>query len=81
MTILLSGRKWKVLAWNASLVFLAELFIFGYRNVWPLMIFGGVPADARYPGLTWSEGGLLAFVSIVIPLFIPNPYEPIDPDV
>ncbi|KZO89806.1 ATP-binding cassette transporter [Calocera viscosa TUFC12733] len=69
----------KVFTYNAGIVLLIQCCVFSWRNFWPLMIFGGVPADSRYPGLTWTEGGFLVFAGVIIPLVIPEPYVPVDP--
>ncbi|KZO90151.1 P-loop containing nucleoside triphosphate hydrolase protein [Calocera viscosa TUFC12733] len=69
----------KVFTYNAGIVLLIQCCVFSWRNFWPLMIFGGVPADSRYLGLTWTEGGFLVFAGVIIPLVIPEPYVPVDP--
>ncbi|KZO90162.1 P-loop containing nucleoside triphosphate hydrolase protein [Calocera viscosa TUFC12733] len=69
----------KVFTYNAGIVLLIQCCVFSWRNFWPLMIFGGVPADSRYPGLTWTEGGFLVLAGVIIPLVIPEPYVPVDP--
>ncbi|EJU03262.1 P-loop containing nucleoside triphosphate hydrolase protein [Dacryopinax primogenitus] len=81
VALVLRSETAQLITANAAVVSLIQLYVFGWRNIWPLMIFGGMPSDAHYPGLCWTEAGLLAVVAVIIPLFIPTPYIPEDPKV
>ncbi|KZT60611.1 P-loop containing nucleoside triphosphate hydrolase protein [Calocera cornea HHB12733] len=77
--LVVQQKATKVLTFNAGIVLFAQFCVFGWRNFWPLMVFGGTPADVQYPGITWTEAGFLILSGIIIPLIIPEPYVPVDP--
>ena len=55
--------------------------IYVYRDIWPLATFNLRPADLADGPLLWAKIGLLTFTAVIIPLFIPRQYTPIDPKV
>ncbi|TCD66627.1 hypothetical protein EIP91_001094 [Steccherinum ochraceum] len=51
----------------------------GYRNLWPLATFTLSPIDLDGTALLWAEIGVLAFATVLVPLFVPRQYIPYDP--
>lgn len=51
-----------------------------YRNIWPLAKYAGVPADAGEGPFLWIKISLLVITAVVIPLFSPRRYVPVNPE-
>ncbi|KAJ3519263.1 hypothetical protein NMY22_g13286 [Coprinellus aureogranulatus] len=72
-------------SWRKSLVrhniaiLFSELAVYAYRNLWPLATYTKQPADLAEGWLLWAKLGALAFTAILVPVFIPSVYTPIDP--
>ncbi|KAJ3554167.1 hypothetical protein NP233_g12480 [Leucocoprinus birnbaumii] len=49
-----------------------------YRNVWPLAMYTGVPADVGEGPLLWVKISLLVITAAFVPLFSPRKYEPVN---
>lgn len=62
-------------------VLLVTFGVYAYRDLWQLATFDFKPIDASEGWLLWFEIGVLALVSIAIPLFIPRRYVPVDSSV
>jgi hypothetical protein len=65
---------------HATLVTLAIFAALAYRNVWPMLTFIYAPAD-HVSRLLWTKLALSGIAGIVIPLYEPFPYIPLDPSV
>ena len=66
---------------NVFLLFVT-LAVFIYRDVWPLATYDQVPVDAAVEGpLFWVKFAILTVIAVVVPLFIPRQYVPVDPEV
>ncbi|KAK0192591.1 hypothetical protein F5146DRAFT_1102469 [Armillaria mellea] len=63
---------------NTVLTITARIYV--YRDIAPLATFTGVPLDASEGCILWTKIVLLLFTGIVIPLFVPREYIPVDPD-
>ena len=63
------------------LVLLTVLAVYIYRDVWPLANYGKTPIDVEEGKLLWAKLTILTITAVLIPLFIPREYIPIDPDV
>ncbi|KDQ20377.1 hypothetical protein BOTBODRAFT_100859, partial [Botryobasidium botryosum FD-172 SS1] len=65
---------------NGHLVLLlsSSFVVFLCRDIWPLCKFGGVSQDILADKLT-SRLAILTVAGVIIPLFIPRPYAPLDP--
>jgi len=59
-----------LVAWGAYL----------WRDIWPLATFHLEPLDPQ-TWVTWTIIGLLSVVGVLVPLFIPHQYAPVDPEV
>ncbi|KAF8183567.1 hypothetical protein K438DRAFT_1975041 [Mycena galopus ATCC 62051] len=58
---------------------LSALGVYVYRDLIPFTTFTGVPADIREGRTLQTKIGLLFIASIIIPLFTPRQYIPVDP--
>ncbi|KAF9480291.1 multidrug resistance-associated ABC transporter [Pholiota conissans] len=72
-------------SWNQSItrhnnfVLLTTFTLYAYRDVWPLATYSGGPIDAYEGPLLWVKLAILTVVAVIIPLFIPRQYIPVDP--
>lgn len=66
---------------HLTMVLLVIWGLYVYRDVWPLATFTLTPKDNAEGVLLWARIGLLTIASIVVPLCIPRPYIPINPEV
>ncbi|KAF8758575.1 P-loop containing nucleoside triphosphate hydrolase protein [Rhizoctonia solani] len=63
-----------------SVVLLLIAFaVYTWRDLVPFATYNLHPADAVGGWLTWTRIGVLGFASVVVPLFIPRIYVPLDP--
>ncbi|KAH9480844.1 ATP-binding cassette transporter abc4 [Psilocybe cubensis] len=60
-------------------VLLTLVGVYGYRDIWPLATYTDVPMDAAEGWLLWAKIVISTITAILIPLFIPTEYVPIDP--
>ncbi len=65
---------------HLHLVLVPTVFIYIYRNVAPLATFTKLPQDLQEGPLLWAKVITLAITAIVIPLFVPREYIPVDPN-
>lgn len=66
---------------HTNLLLFSALAIYVYRDVWPLATYTKEPLDMNPPWFTWASVSLLAFSGLIIPLFTPHQYIPLDPNV
>ncbi|KAK0203772.1 hypothetical protein DFS33DRAFT_1431870 [Desarmillaria ectypa] len=74
-------RKWSHVAirhLNVVLVVTAGVYI--YRDITPLATFTDIPRDISEGWILWTKIAVLLLVGIVIPLFIPREYTPVNPN-
>ncbi|KAF7348320.1 Multidrug resistance-associated ABC transporter protein [Mycena sanguinolenta] len=64
---------------HANCVLFLVFCIYIYRDLVPLLTFTGVPADLGEGRRLWAKIGLLFVTGVVIPLFTPQQYIPVDP--
>ena len=64
-----------------SLVLFVSFWVYVYRDIWPLATYSEVPKDADEGLLLWAKIAVLLITAVVIPLFVPNIYVPVDPKV
>lgn len=62
-------------------VLLVAFFVYCYRDLWPLATLYDAPKDRSEGVLLWVKIALLGLTAIIIPLFIPRRYTPVDPNV
>ncbi|KAI0371499.1 multidrug resistance-associated ABC transporter [Pilatotrama ljubarskyi] len=53
--------------------------VYFYRDLWPLATFYSHPADAVEGPLLWAKVVVLTVAAVVVPIFSPRPYVPVDP--
>ncbi|KDQ56810.1 hypothetical protein JAAARDRAFT_131890 [Jaapia argillacea MUCL 33604] len=66
---------------HAVLLLFGTFSVFAYRDIWPLATFTLSPMDLKEGWVLWAKIGILAFAGVLIPLTIPRPYIPYDPEV
>ncbi|KAJ7243851.1 P-loop containing nucleoside triphosphate hydrolase protein [Mycena haematopus] len=64
---------------HANCVLLSVLCVYAYRDLIPLTTFTGVPEDIGDGWRLWAKIGLLFITAVIIPLFTPRQYVPVDP--
>ncbi|KAF4617689.1 hypothetical protein D9613_006261 [Agrocybe pediades] len=72
--------KWSQLATRYNIVvLLVMLTVYTYRDVWPLATYAQTPVDISEGRTLWTKVVILFFTAVVIPLFVPRRYVPVDP--
>jgi len=80
--IALVSKTWSSAATRSNIItLLAVLFVYVYRDLWPLATYTQKPADDAEGGILWAKISILAVTAVFIPLFIPRRYIPVDPKV
>ncbi|KAF8164524.1 hypothetical protein K438DRAFT_2025293 [Mycena galopus ATCC 62051] len=64
---------------HVNCVLFLAFCVYVYRDIFPLTTFTGVPADLSEGRLLWVKIWLLFITAVVIPLFTPRQYIPVDP--
>ncbi|KAF7340454.1 Multidrug resistance-associated ABC transporter protein [Mycena venus] len=64
---------------HANCVLFLAFCVYAYRDLVPLATFTGVPADRSEGRRLWAKIALLFVTAVVIPLFTPRQYIPVDP--
>ncbi|KAF8157953.1 multidrug resistance-associated ABC transporter [Crassisporium funariophilum] len=62
-----------------NFVLLVACSVYLYRDVWPLATYTQTPVDISEGHLLWAKVAVVTFSAVIIPLFIPRQYVPIDP--
>ncbi len=65
---------------HTNFVLFAAFATYVYRDVWSFATFTEFPVDDVSP-LLWAKIGILTFTGVLIPLFVPRKYVPVDPEV
>ncbi len=73
----LNGLAYTHLSWILVLVWSTYV----YRDVWPLLTVDLPPADAHEGPFLWAKLSLLSIAGIIIPVFVPRKYTPVNPKV
>lgn len=80
--VALTSKRWSTSATRFNIiVLLSTLVLYLYRDVWPLATYTEHPADIEEGKIIFVKIGLLSVVAVIIPLFIPRRYVPVDPKV
>ena len=75
-------QKWSVAATRYSITLLLATFaVYFKRDLRPLVFVNGRVQDASEGVVLWVKIATLFVTAIVIPLFIPRKYIPVDPKV
>ncbi|KAJ7794180.1 P-loop containing nucleoside triphosphate hydrolase protein [Mycena olivaceomarginata] len=65
---------------HLNTVLLVSFGSYAYRDLFPLATFTLVPQDLAQGWLLWAKIVVLAVAAVVIPLSMPRPYIPLDPE-
>ncbi|KAJ7456632.1 hypothetical protein FB451DRAFT_1048362 [Mycena latifolia] len=78
--VTVAAKRWSQVAvkhLNALLLF--TLSIYAYRDLFPLITYQRVPLDLSEGWILWGKIIALVIAAVVVPLFIPRQYTPVDP--
>ncbi|KAJ9125510.1 hypothetical protein QFC22_000471 [Naganishia vaughanmartiniae] len=66
---------------HSHFLLIAAWILYVYRDLYPLATFNLISVDTLHvaPWVTWSRVAILSFAAIVLPLFRPRHYRPVDP--
>ncbi|KAJ7071468.1 hypothetical protein C8F01DRAFT_1317436 [Mycena amicta] len=80
ITTVAANRSWSPVAvTHLSVLLLATLSIYVYRDILPLATYRAAPLDASEGLILWTRIGTLLVGAVVVPLFSPRVYTPVDP--
>ncbi|KAK7681762.1 hypothetical protein QCA50_015109 [Cerrena zonata] len=65
---------------HLNVVVLIPLAVYGYRDLWPLVTYDLSPADGVEGETLWYKIACMIFAAVLLPLFAPRQYIPIDPE-
>jgi hypothetical protein len=66
---------------HINTIMLALLCVYAYRDLWPLTTFTLDPKDASEGWILFAKIIVLFVTAVIVPLFIPRQYIPVDPKV
>lgn len=78
---LVPSKSNKSITRHNNFVLLTAFGVYAYRDIWPLGTYSNGPIDTAEGPLLWIKVAILAITAIIIPLFIPRQYIPVDPKV
>ncbi|KAJ7657296.1 hypothetical protein DFH06DRAFT_1269382 [Mycena polygramma] len=64
---------------HVNCVLFLAFCVYFYRDILPLATVNGVPADLNEGPRLWAKIAVLSITAVIIPLFTPRQYIPIDP--
>lgn len=71
----------KLVTRHLVLLLTATVFVYTYRDLWPMATYTLDPIDAALSPFIWIEVTILGIAGIFVPLCIPRQYIPLDPTV
>ena len=75
-------KEWSISTTRYNiLVLLSVLGVYIYRDIWPLATFTKEPKDLHEGYMLWIKFSITTLTAVIIPLFIPRQYVPVDPKV
>jgi hypothetical protein len=82
MIVSLASTKYRSLGdvYNI-LTLLLVIGVYTYRDLYPLTASDGRPADADEGKTLWVKFSILNMIAVIIPIFTPRRYVPVDPKV
>ncbi|KAF8799457.1 multidrug resistance-associated ABC transporter [Phlegmacium glaucopus] len=73
-------KDWSVSATRYNILVLLSVFgVYLYRDIWPLATFTEEPKDLQEGYMFWVKFSIVTLTAVIIPLFIPRQYVPVDP--
>ncbi|KAF7322651.1 ATP-binding cassette transporter [Mycena chlorophos] len=80
ITTVAAKRRWsQVAVKHLNVLLLAIFFTYFYRDIFPLVTYRHVPVDASEGWIIWAKVATVFVAALVVPLFIPRQYIPVDP--
>ena len=79
-SVILRPRLRRLATNHLVLLLLVAWGVYIWRDIWPLATFHLEPLDPQ-TWVTWTSISLLSVVGVLVPLFIPHQYVPVDPGV
>ncbi|KAJ6502921.1 P-loop containing nucleoside triphosphate hydrolase protein [Mycena vitilis] len=64
---------------HVNCVLLLTFCVYTYRDILPLATFTGIPADLNEGRRLWAKIAVLSITAVIVPLFTPRQYIPVDP--
>ncbi|KAF9013114.1 hypothetical protein BDQ17DRAFT_1321012 [Cyathus striatus] len=78
--ISLFHNRWSTTVSHHTIFVLLVIFgVYAYRDLWPLVIVNGIPQDIAEGPFLWAKLIVVTIAAVLIPLFIPRRYVPLDP--
>ncbi|KAJ7625348.1 hypothetical protein DFH06DRAFT_1273238 [Mycena polygramma] len=75
-----ASRRWsRVAAKHLNTVLAVTLFVYIYRDLFPLILYHRIPLDLSEGWILWAKVVALSVAAAIVPLFIPRQYIPVDP--
>ena len=75
-------KSWSVSTTRYNILVLLSVFgVYLYRDIWPLATVTKEPEDLREGYMLWIKFSITTLTAVIIPLFIPRQYVPVDPKV
>lgn len=78
MSLILGTKSRRVTSLHVNLLLFVLFLVDGYKDVLPLLTFKRSPIDGLNGWLAWSRMSILLLVSVIVPLFTPHEYIPVD---
>ncbi|KAJ7501621.1 hypothetical protein B0H11DRAFT_2275231 [Mycena galericulata] len=78
-TVSAKRSRSQVLVKHLNTLLLVTFFVYVYRDVFPLITYHRIPLDLVEGWIIWAKLIALLVAAVIVPLFIPRPYIPVDP--
>ncbi|TCD60066.1 hypothetical protein EIP91_010784, partial [Steccherinum ochraceum] len=79
LSVLCSPAQARLATSHSSVVLAIAWVVFAYRDLYPLATLTKEPMDAEDGVVLWAYIGILTIAAVIVPLFVPRVYTPIDP--
>ncbi|KAJ7105184.1 hypothetical protein C8R44DRAFT_858596 [Mycena epipterygia] len=75
-----ASRRWsQILVKHLNTLLLVTFCVYGYRDLFPLITYDRAPLDLSENHILWAKVIALFIAAVIVPLFIPRQYIPVDP--
>jgi hypothetical protein len=72
-------KEWSISTTRYNILVLLSVFgVYIYRDIWPLATFTKEPKDLQEGYMLWIKFSITTLTAVIIPLFIPRQYVPVD---
>ncbi|KAF4617299.1 hypothetical protein D9613_006273 [Agrocybe pediades] len=76
----LTTTRWsRMLTRHNIFVLLIVFGVYAYRDIWPLATYDRIPVDSSEGNILYAKLVALTVTAVLVPLFIPREYIPVDP--